>query len=332
MISCLYIETDSFDLLIALLRAFTFPSLDHIVAETRDLVYGAVLRCFAETLAARSSALRTRMHTVDLRLSDRLPHAPPKNDVDTIPVYRRAELAPLFALSALRRVVIRGRCFVALDNAALATVARAWPHATRFKFEPAHRSKEVAAVLSRLQQDHPECAYATLAGLLHIAERCHEQGALALMLDLASLPSTAELWRALEPLNIQGAPPCPLRKLSVGWSRIGDHVRLASALSAWFPALVVIKPRGVRRCTHEMAAGRGAHSAFRKGACAGASMAGGAGSGWCAGLGGVVIRSTSRTNSTPPVSVCTGACFDLGMTGVTIFLKTAMYFHSACCG
>lgn len=34
---------------------------------------------------------------------------------------------------------------------------------------------------------------------------------------------------------------CSLRSLAVGWSPLGDHVRLASILSAWFPSLTMIK-------------------------------------------------------------------------------------------
>ncbi|OJT11620.1 hypothetical protein TRAPUB_11848 [Trametes pubescens] len=92
--------------------------------------------------------------------------------------------------------LIRGRCIVVLDdaNAALAAIARAWPHATKLKFEPARHPKEATAVLRHLQRD-PEWAPATLAGLLHIAERC------------------PALRRALERLTAQSAALRPVARL-----------------------------------------------------------------------------------------------------------------------
>ncbi|EIW54762.1 uncharacterized protein TRAVEDRAFT_30797 [Trametes versicolor FP-101664 SS1] len=73
------------------------------------------------------------MYTVDPRLGDMLPNAPPRDVVNTIPgpVYRCVELAALSAFPARRHVAIGGRCFIMLDDAALAAVAHAWRRATR---------------------------------------------------------------------------------------------------------------------------------------------------------------------------------------------------------
>lgn len=230
LLHCLSIRSDSLECVIALLRAFAFPFLEEIVVQVEDLVYDILFKSFAQELASRPFA-RERMTTIDLRLGQ-LSNEPLN---EAVPIYLRAELAPLFALSALQALSIRGHCHVILDDAALDDVSRAWPGITALYLEPARRSKD--ALVIRLH--NPAWPPATMTGLLCIAEQCHQLRSLGLVLDLDTLPSTSELRRARARLTARGTP-CPLRNFAVGWSRLGDHIRLASTLSAWFPALTEI--------------------------------------------------------------------------------------------
>lgn len=207
-LECLRIRSDSFDWFVGLLHAFEFPALKRFVVESEDIVYGPVFECFTQALSASSFALQ-HMETVDLRLGCLL--NVPLNEA--APVYLgAAEFAPLFALSALQSLSIRGHCHVILDDAALDAASRAWPGLTKLYLEPARRSKD-ALIYNRHKPAWPP---ATFAGLLCLAERCHHLHTLGLALDLVALPSTSELRRALDRLASQESP-CPLRSLAVGW-------------------------------------------------------------------------------------------------------------------
>ncbi|OJT14762.1 hypothetical protein TRAPUB_8673 [Trametes pubescens] len=235
LLKSLYIRCDSFDWCVTFLRTFAFPCLESIGIITEDIV--REFWEFASALATRPSADKC-MKEIELTLG-RLANEP--FEEGGIPMYTGGVLAPLFALSELQHMSIRGHCHVVLNDDALESISRAWPKLTHLYLEPARRSKDAVVMhLPAWAQVGPQWVAATLLGLLHIAERCHKLRSLGLVLDLETMPSASELRGALERLAAQDTP-CPLRALSVGWSALGDHVRLASALSAWFPALVQIK-------------------------------------------------------------------------------------------
>lgn len=229
----LCISSDSFDWCTAFFRTFALPFLETILINTEDVVASLLLWDFATALATRPSADK---HLININL---VLGKLPKNETFQrgAPVYLGRQLTPLFALSALRYIVIRGYCHIVLDDDALESISRAWPQLTRLYLEPTWRPKEAMVTdLPTRAEAGPQWAPPTLLGLLHIAERCHTLHGFGLVLDLETMPTTSELRGALERLAAQDTP-CPLFDLSVGWSVLGDHVRLASALSAWFPAL-----------------------------------------------------------------------------------------------
>lgn len=232
----LEIFSDSFDWCAAFFRAFALPSLEIIRIITEDIVASLLFWDFATALATRPSADK-RLMIIDLLLGKL-----PLNETYQrgAPVYLSRQLTPLFALSALRYITIRGYCHMVLDDDALESISRAWPKLTNLFLEPTQRPRDdVVTDLPAGAEAGPQWAPATLFGLSHIAERCHTLRSLGLVLNLETMPTASELRRALERLAAQDTP-CPLLDLSVGWSVLGDHVRLASALSAWFPALVKI--------------------------------------------------------------------------------------------
>lgn len=229
----LRISSDSFDWCTAFFRTFALPFLEIILIDTEDVVASLLLWDFATALATRPSADK---HLININL---VLGKLPKNETFQrgAPVYLGRQLTPLFALSALRYIVIRGYCHIVLDDDALESISRAWPQLTRLYLEPTWRPKEAMVTdLPARAEAGPQWAPPTLLGLLHIAERCHTLHGFELVLDLETMPTTSELRGALERLAAQDTP-CPLLDLSVGWSVLGDHVRLASALAAWFPAL-----------------------------------------------------------------------------------------------
>ncbi|EIW54630.1 uncharacterized protein TRAVEDRAFT_22568 [Trametes versicolor FP-101664 SS1] len=223
-----------------MLHVFRGPSISfHPVRLLRlDIVQSPPIWAFTNALASRPYASEC-MEMIGLTLG-RLSNEPFVEG--GLPVYLGGQLAPLFALSALRFLSIRGHCHVLVDDDTLESISRAWPKLAFLNFEPARRSKD--AFVARPPKPHLQGQHATLSGLLHLSERCHELRFLGLVLEIAALLPTAEVRRALAAQEM----PCPLRTLSVGWAPLVDPIpsdehmlRLASALSALFPNLTTIQ-------------------------------------------------------------------------------------------
>ncbi|KAL1937181.1 hypothetical protein VTO73DRAFT_14480 [Trametes versicolor] len=143
-----------------------------------------------------------------------------------------AAMLPLAALTALTCVRITGWCEVLLDDAVLGTLARAWPALQSLDL---HFPRSHPGLIPPLSVSQP---LVTLQGISVFARACPLLERLHLTFDARVVPEldpTPRDGRFRErPVEIPSCAPA-LRILNVGESPIGDHVKVASYLSLFFP-------------------------------------------------------------------------------------------------
>ncbi|KAI0352268.1 hypothetical protein OH77DRAFT_811375 [Trametes cingulata] len=217
----LAISANTVERALALLAVASPPRLVHLTLTLRPAPDPAQFASLAHALA--SIPFRPTLELLHIKFRSR--HAPKPEPIPP------SAFSPLFSLSRLRDIRIDGHCFVALNDHALAEMARAWP-----QLRVAHLYEDH----SWTAPDAPE-TLPTLPGLVEVSRRCPDIEQLFIMMRdvrrddveaVLALPPP----RVVDASTLAAVSPCALASLGVGRAAVeeDDVAPLAAALSLLF--------------------------------------------------------------------------------------------------
>lgn len=155
--------------------------------------------------------------------------------------YWSEDISPLFTLTAIQRLVIKGGCTTILDDLALEVISQTWLDLVELVlgYNTSHRSDDERTLEA---DDFP---YATPWGLAQLARHCPRLTKLALAVDLRFYPTShiePDFQLAqVPPVHLSGPDVPALLDFDTTGSLLGDPVCIASFLSLLFPQLREIR-------------------------------------------------------------------------------------------
>lgn len=166
-------------------------------------------------------------------------------------VYWSEDIAPLFALSAVQRLVIAGGgCTTILDDVALEVLSQNCSDLVELVMGVRSRFR-----VEQYRMTDDDFPYVTPWGLLQLVRRCPRITKLALALDLRFSPASQtdpNLRLAWAPPVYLSGPEAPaLKEFDATGSLLGDPICIASFFSLLFPQLHLIGNRTAQSRTWE---------------------------------------------------------------------------------
>ncbi|KAL1948833.1 hypothetical protein VTO73DRAFT_10639 [Trametes versicolor] len=152
-------------------------------------------------------------------------------------IYWPEHITPLFALPAVQRLVIEGKCKFSLDDATLETISRSWPDL--IELDLGWDMDDLPESDYKRSPEDDDFPYVTPWGLLHLARRCPRLTKLAIVVDWHWTPTCDYYALApVPPVHLSGPAVSALRELDVRGSVLGfRRSAIASFLSIAFPHL-----------------------------------------------------------------------------------------------